>query len=112
MENVSGLLSLGVRKDPRLCLQLVPSFIPPELLAVLSSWGWLLSLENKGELDHEAWEETRRMFSLALCSWEYTSLIFRLGFVMSSCLVWKTLNHGSSGNRGIPLPGPGGKLII
>lgn len=60
--NVSDLLSLGVSKA-RLALELMPAFIPCELLAVLSI---LPRLESKGELDHEAWEEYRKTFSLAL----------------------------------------------
>lgn len=61
----SDLLSLGVSKELRLGLELMPLFIPRELLAVLSKCEWLLRLESKGELDHEAWEENRKTFSLA-----------------------------------------------
>lgn len=63
--NVSDIQGLGAGKELRLCLELMPLFIPCELWAVLSKCKWLPRLESKGELDHEAWEGNRKTFSLA-----------------------------------------------
>lgn len=63
--NVSNLPSLGVSKEPGLGMELIPLFIPRELLSVLSKCAWLLRLEGAGELDHEVWKENNKTFSLA-----------------------------------------------
>jgi len=58
--NVSDLLSLGVSKAGLGANALVDS-----TSAVLSKREWLPRLGSEGELDHEAWEESWRTFSLA-----------------------------------------------
>lgn len=71
-------------KQPRLCLEWMPLFVSCEMLALLSKCEWLLRLESKGELHHEARVDKRKnLFWVQDCSWEDTSLIFIL-----LCLQW------------------------
>lgn len=72
--SISDLLSPGVSKEPRLCLQWMPLFISCEMLALLSKYEWL-RLESKGELHHEARVDKRKnLFWVQDCSWRIQAL--------------------------------------